>query len=261
MRPRFAAPTWSVLAVRALVALSCVAALAVPACAKQGAERTVLQADDLDSAKDGFDPSAIVADGAFTDGQSIDVSQVQQFLERTPYNRGSFLATYQSNGVRAADAILRAAARYSLNPLVFLVRAQMAQGLVGEEFYPAPPSRVEYVFGCGCAGSSGEACDPSLAGFDSQVSCLGRTLRASLDEITATGATAGQWAPGQPRLTLDGVTVTPADAATAALYEYTPIVAVKKAGGNWLFWNLWQKYALAIGYFGGSPFPAARARQ
>ena len=241
----------------ALLALACPAALAAPACAKQGTERTVLQADDLESSTDGFDPSAIVDVGAFSDGKSIDVSQVQQFLERTPYNRGSFLATYQSNGVRAADAIVRAASRYSLNPLVFLVRAEMAEGLVGEEFYPAPPARVEYVFDCGCTGSG--SCDPSLAGFDNQVSCLGRALRASLDEIAQTGATAGQWAPGQPRLTLDGVTVTPADPATAALYQYTPIVALKKAGGNWLFWNLWQKYALAIGYFGGSPFPAVPA--
>jgi hypothetical protein len=44
------------------------------------------------------------------------------------------------------------------------------------------------------------------------------------------------------------VSVTPADASTAALYEYTPVVAVGQAGGNWLFWNLWQAYAAAINY-------------
>ncbi len=223
-------------------------------CARQATERTVLQTDDLVGSQATFDRNGIVDLASFTDWQSITGAQVQQFLERTPYNRGSFLGTYQSNGIRAADAILRTAARYKLNPLVFLARAEMAQGLVGEEFYPAPPSRVEYVFGCGCVsgqGGASGACNPALAGFDTQVDCLGRALRTSLDDITSSGATAGQWAPGQARLTLDNLSVTPADASTAALYQYTPVVAFQSAGGNWLFWNLWQKYALAVGYFGG----------
>ena len=42
--------------------------------------------------------------------------------------------------------------------------------------------------------------------------------------------------------------VTPADDSTAALYQYTPLVAVGQAGGNWLFWNLWQGFASALGY-------------
>jgi hypothetical protein len=229
-----------------------IAAPAVAACAKQSTERTILQQDDLDTALGAtFDPNEIVDLGSFTDAQSIDAAQVQAFLARTPYNRSSFLATYQSNGVRAADAIARTANRYSLNPIAFLVRAEMAEGLLGEEFYPSPPSRVEYVFDCGCAGAG--SCDPAMAGFDRQVDCLGRALRTSLDEITVSGATAGQWGPGVTSVTLDGQSVTPADASTAALYQYTPVVGLKKAGGTWLFWNLWQKYAPALDYFGSGP--------
>jgi hypothetical protein len=221
---------------------------AIVSCAKQSPEHTVLQGDDLQEAEAPFDPNAIVDLPAFVDTQGIDASQVQAFLERTPYGRRSFLGTYQSNGVRVADAMLRTAARYKINPLVFLVRAQMDQGLVGEEFYPAPASRVEYAFGCGCAGAG--SCDPRLAGFDNQIDCLGRALRTSLDEIAQTGLTAGQWGPGQTSVTLDNQSITPADASTAALYQYTPVVALKKGGGNWLFWNLWQKYALELSYFG-----------
>jgi hypothetical protein len=236
---------------RAAACASVFAAIAASACAKSSQEKAVLQSDDLQSTEGAtFDPNEIVELGSFTDTITIDVAQVQQFLERTPYNRASFLATYQSNGVRASDAIAKTSSRYGLNPLVFLVKSEMVQGLVGEEFYPSPPPRVEYVFACGCAGAG--SCDPAVAGFDRQIDCLGRALRASLDEITANGQPSGRWGPGIPAVTLDGRSVTPADASTAAIYQYTPLVAFQKSGGSWLFWNLWQKYALALNYFGGT---------
>ena len=222
------------------------------ACAKQADENTTLQKSDLTSLDiNSFSVDEIVDLDSFTDWQTIDAATLQAFFTRTPYDRESFLNTYQSNGVRAVDAIVRTASRYGINPLVFVVRAEMVQGLVGEEFYPSPPSRVEYVFGCGCTGSG--SCDPAMAGFDRQVDCLGRALRTSLDAIAANGQTAGHWGPGIASLTLDGQTVTPVDASTAALYDYTPTVALEKSGGNWLFWNVWQNYTLALGYGGGVP--------
>jgi hypothetical protein len=122
----------------------------------------------------------------------------------------------------------------------------MDQGLVASTSYPSPSSRVEYAFGCGCVAPG--SCDPSYAGFDRQVDCLGATLRDSLDAVAATGKTENGWGPGVTSTTIDGVNVTPADDSTAALYQYTPVVAVGKPGGNWLFWNLWNAYAGALGY-------------
>lgn len=233
-----------------LLATGLSAAIAAASCAKQPAPTTVLQSDDLVSNGASFDPGTIVDDPSFTDSMGLARDQLQQFLERTPYDRESFLATYSSNGVRAVDAILASAQRYTINPLVFVVRAEMDQGLVGQEFYPIDsPARVEYVFGCGCAAGQ-SSCDPALAGFDVQVDCLGRALRQSLDEVSAQKHTSGGWGPGIAMTTLDGARVTPSDASTAALYQYTPLVDVNKAGGNWLFWNLWQKYAVALQYAG-----------
>jgi hypothetical protein len=134
---------------------------------------------------------------------------------------------------------------YRINPLVFLVRAEMDQGLIAATTYPLPPARVEYVFGCGC--ESAGSCDPMQAGFDRQVDCLGAALRQYLDEIEQNKATPGGWGPNLPNQTLDDVTVTPMDESTAALYQYEPIVGFDK-GGNWLFWNIWELYANAIGY-------------
>src|SRR5258706_5613827 len=149
-------------------------AVVLVACAKAASEHTYLQAEDLASGP-GFDKNSIVETPAFVDALAFDAAQLQRFFGRTPYNRSSFLSTYQSNGLRASDAIVRAAQTYQLNPLVFLVRAEMDQGLLGEQFYPSPPSRVEYAFGCGCDGKG--KCDPKLAGFDVQVECLARQLR------------------------------------------------------------------------------------
>jgi len=201
----FRAPT---LAGRHLaVAFAALAPLA--GCAKTATENTVLQSDDLKTSDAQFDRNEIVPPGSFTDAQALDVPSIQHFLERTPYKRPSFLSTYQSNGVRAADAIANASIAHQINPLVILVRAQMEQGLLGAQFYPFPPARIEYVFGCGCPGG-GLACDANLAGFDRQADCLARRLRASLDEIAGPAQqTAGGWGPGKEAISLDGSRVTP----------------------------------------------------
>jgi hypothetical protein len=227
------------------------AVLATASCAKSGQDQTVLQTQDLtDTGNAGsFDPNEIVDYGSFTDESGLGASDVQGFLQSTPYNRPSFLSTYESGGVRAVDAVVAASQKYSLNPLAFLVRAEMDQGLVGVQYYPIDqPSRVEYVFGCGCDGAG--TCDPALAGFDKQVDCYGQAMRSMLDDITANGANNGGWAPGNASETVDGQSVTPADVSTAALYRYTPKVAVGQPGGNWLYWNIWQLYAQALGYAG-----------
>jgi hypothetical protein len=232
-----------------MVAFGC----AVAACSSSSAPTPINPPSDL-AAAGGFDPNAIVPLASFVDTKALDAAAVQTLLEATPYGGASFLATYTSNGVRANDAIARVASLYTLDPLVFLTRAEMDQGLLALTAYPtATPARVEYVFGCGCAATG--SCDPTLAGFDKQIDCLGRALRSSLDAVTATGATAGHWGPTITGVTLDGVSVTPIDASTAALYQYTPIVAVGKAGGNWLFWNVWQKLAQAAGYAGATGTP------
>jgi hypothetical protein len=216
------------------------------ACTKSAGESSILQASDLQTDGMPFDANEILDSASMQDQQALAQADIAAFLQRPPYGAPSFLSSYVSNGLGAAAAIAQAARRYALNPLVLLVRAQMDEGLIGAQVYPQPASRVEYVFGCGCAAPG--VCDPAYAGFDVQVDCLGAALRDSLDQIAIHGSTAGGWGPGTTATTRDSYQVTPQDESTAALYEYTPVVAVGQAGGNWLFWNLWQKYAAAINY-------------
>jgi hypothetical protein len=202
-----------------------------------------------------FDANEIIPYAAFIDSLSFAPSEIQQFLEMNPYGTTSFLATYQSGGIFAADSIAEASATYQINPIVLLVRAEVNGGLVGAQTYPMPSQEVEYVFGCGCTTSA--SCDPSFAGLDKQFDCLASTLRDSIDQVEANGQTAGGWAPGRQGETQDGVEVTPKDASTAALYQYDPIVGKGKSD-NWLVWNIWQLYTTFLSYL-PPPDPAADA--
>ena len=234
-----------------VVGFSSVVAFALLASCSSKDESTVFADLDFQPLKDDmtmFDKNNIVDQAAFEDSAGIEAALVQTFLHRTPYDRPSFLETYQSNGVRAADAILRAARTYRINPLAFLVAAEGTQGLLSSVDYPFPPNRVEYVFNCGCLQD--ENCLPALAGFDRQVDCLGRNLRKALDEQVANGTTASGWGQDKTSTTLDGEKVTPANFATAAVYSMVPNVLVGKPGGTWFFWNVWRQYALGIDYGG-----------
>jgi hypothetical protein len=226
--------------------LAVLACGSLTACSKSSGEFSLLQSQDLVSNGAPFDASEIVAAAPMQDPQGLLLADVQRFLQRPPYGPPSFLADYSSNGLSAADAIVVAAQKYAINPLLLLVRAQMDQGLIGTTHYPLPGTRVEFAFGCGCGTPS--SCDQTYAGFDVQVDCLAAAVRDSLDQVAATGATAGGWGPRKTSTTRDKVPVTPTDDSTAALYQYTPVVAEGQPGGNWLLWNLWQDYAMVLGY-------------
>jgi hypothetical protein len=223
-------------------------ALGPTACAKSK-DLGFLQGKDLEVSADQkapFDRNAVLETPALTDIDGLDAVLVQKFLHRTPYDRPSFLETYQSNGVRAGDAIANAARTYRINPLVILVEAQVSQGLIGAREYPFPPERVEYVFRCGCL--DGGSCLPELAGFDRQVECLARQLRVALDQIDASDATVAGWGKDKTSITLDNLKVTPTTEGTAVVYDHRPRVAQGEGGGTWLFWNLWNAYARSIDY-------------
>jgi hypothetical protein len=231
--------------------LSILAGLFLASACGDDPPKDVLQPMDLqkpEGLEQDFDRNTLIEASVFQDSESFPVESIQRFLAKTPYDRPSFLETYQSNGVRASDAVISAARKYKLNPLVLLVYAEITQGLVGERAYPFPPERVEYVFQCGCLQTRN--CLPEQAGLDRQFDCLGRAIRASLDEIKANEQTISGWGVGIERLTLDGINVSPANDATAAVYDRTPRVNEGKAGGSWVFWNVFNIYSAHI-TFGG----------
>lgn len=194
-----------------------------------------------------FDRNNVIETATLVDSEALSGDQIQTFFHRTPYGRQSFLETYQSNGVRASDAVARAARAHRVNPLAILVAVQGTQGLIGEALYPtSEPYRAEYIFRCGCL--QGANCLPELAGFDRQVECMARNLRAAFDQIAAEDATAGGWGRDKESLTLDGVKITPENDGTAVVYDRSPRLAEGEPGGTWFFWNLFHVYAAATDY-------------
>lgn len=217
--------------------------LAILACASDAP--TVLQASDFEPmAGRTLHPGLIIeSDVEFEDAAGVDEAKIQAFLLKTPYGRSSFLSTYASEGLLASAAIRRTALRHQISPIVLLAKIQAVQGLIGERFYPDAPARVEYLFGCGCNG--GGTCDPSYAGLSRQLDCFAANLRATLNAQVAAAAM-GTEVDGT-FTTVDGVRVTPQNAATAAVYAWEPRLDLGK-GGAWMVWNLWGKYAKALEY-------------
>lgn len=189
-------------------------------------------------------------DRDFTDGAAIaDIALMQRFFDRTPYGSRSFLASYASNGVSAASAVLTAALKYQINPIVLIARLQMAQGLVSATEYPEPSTRVEYAFECGCNGAT---CLPETAGLDRQLECLAARFNSYMQQMNRSvdKMTDGGWGPNIDATTIDGVVVTPPNQATAAIYQFDPYFGEKDRRGAWLFYRLYARYSRAFQYSG-----------
>ncbi len=193
-------------------------------------------AEDDDAKADGISPTVfnrnlIVEETFFANANAVDGDGVQKFFENTPYGTRSFLADERVGGRRAADVIVEAAQAAGLNPVMLVARMQVEKGLVSKSQRPGRDT-VDFAFGCGCP--DGRACYESYRGLDKQIDCAVDVLTRLYDEsVSGTGA----WRKGKAKQTLDPLTVTPANHATASLYGYTPWVLPNR-GGNWLVWNV-----------------------
>ncbi len=193
-----------------------------------------------DSKADGlvskFDPAWLMSDSFFTNHDALTAEQLQGFFESTPYGERSWLADAQIDGVPAARRIIEVAHEVTVNPLLLLARMQVESSLISRAAQPSA-RKTDFAFGCGCADY--EACSSAFKGFGNQLRCAGQTLRRLYDE---SASRVGGWRAGLGRKTLEGERVVPANHATAALYGYTPWI-LRGRGGNWLAWNVTDKFA------------------
>lgn len=193
---------------------------------------------DFESPQDGlaatFDRHLVLSDLFFEDTNSMNAEGIQNFFENTPYGTRSWLASASFEGKRAADLIMEASLEFGINPMLLLLRLQVEQGLVSKTVRPSA-SRVEKALGCGCPDN--RPCMAQFRGFRNQMRCGAETHRKLFDQSKDGGA----WSAGKAKRTLDPLSVTPRNHATAALYAYTPWV-LQNRGGNWLVWNIGRRY-------------------
>jgi hypothetical protein len=183
-----------------------------------------------------FDPNYILSDEELTDAQAMDLNQIQAFLERGAL---ADLKTEDHTGhLRyAADIIWRAAQQHSINPKFLLVLLQKEQSLIEDD----TPTQKQLDWAAGYAVC--DHCsmnDPAIQrwqGFGKQVNSAALQFSEGyIQDIFATGVTAGKYGPGVP-VTIDGTRVIPMNAATAAMYAYTP-----HFGGNKNFVSIWNRW-------------------
>ncbi|MBX3220282.1 MAG: hypothetical protein KF795_07155 [Labilithrix sp.] len=196
-----------------------------------------------------FDKNSVLTDVALRDTKAMSAADIQAFLDKTPWGHASVLATYEENGKSAAEIMHDASEKHGINPLELLVRAQMEQSLIYKK--NASAESISIAFGCGCPHSP--VCSSKYEGFANQAECAAGTLSRSMDRALTSNGTASGWKMGEEKLTQDKVEIVPANAATAALYTYTPWVGEagggrKGVGGASLHYQVWGRFADATGY-------------
>lgn len=188
-----------------------------------------------------FNPNLVLSDEDIFDASSWTFSQLTAFLR----SKGR-LADYRlkdTDGVEktAAEIIWRVAQSYKVNPKYLVALLQKEQSLVED---PSPsPAQLDWATGYGiCDRCSKDS--PSVQefkGFASQVEWAAKQHREKyFFQLLINGWTLSGMGKGRTAQ-IDGVSVTPANHATAMLFAYTPHIK-----GNLNLWKIWQRWFKTI---------------
>jgi hypothetical protein len=158
-------------------------------------------------------PDDPMSDADFTGGQDVTVDQVNDFFKK----KGSALYGWKdpASGKIAAEAIVTAATMNGLNPVYILARLESESGLIEGSNAWSPSKLADHLScatGCDC---------PDSVGFHAQIECAATTIAKDFHKQVGGGVIKG-WGIRVHATTQDGCPVTPANAATAALYTSTP---------------------------------------
>ncbi len=189
------------------------------------------------------DPDDVMSDSDLTGSQSVTAAQMQSFLKA----EGGLLASYKDPGTgdSAATIIAAFSKKSHISPVYMLARIETESGLVEG----GTLDQLDKATGCGCPDDS--VCDPHDSGFRNQINCAATRARGFLDDLASKGETDTGWRVGDAKDTLDPCAITPANAATAAMYAYTPWVGEYSTrtcghsgvGGTSLMAMLFHEYA------------------
>lgn len=178
-----------------------------------------------------FRPELIITDIEMTDFRSMDLLDIQDFLER----KNSALATYITENASgelktASEIIFDASQQYHINPKVLLVLLQKEQSLI-----EGAPSEYNLNWATGYAVcDSCRTNDPAIQqymGFGNQVDRAAYRLQYYAQNPHQFTFRHGNL------YTIDNQDVMIYNQATASLYNYTPHIH-----GNYNFWKLWQRW-------------------
>ena len=171
----------------------------------------------------------IISDGIFTDSTSMSTSQIQNFLNLKGENCSSnCLKDYSQNGESSASIIKRAGSDYKISPKTLIVLLEKEQSLVTD----SSPTSTQYKYATGYCVTDSGLCG-NYWGFRLQVRKAAQLFRAIMDDPYESN-----YPPGtreilyNPRQSCGDKTVDIYNAATSALYHYTPYTPNRAALNN-----------------------------
>jgi hypothetical protein len=198
-------------------------------------------------AENNFNPNYIIGDSEILDYTAMSLEEIKEFLN----DKGGYLANYSCANpdgkmMTAAEIIYDRATTNLVNPKFLIVLLQKEQSLIEDD--SPRQSQLDWATGYGCP--DGDSCNVRWQGFWKQVNSASLQFRDYMDNPQLYTYKAGQsytftnpYSTTKNEITM----VTPANQATAALYNYTPHVY----NGNYNFYNIWQRY-FTREYYDGS---------
>lgn len=181
-----------------------------------------------------FDPNYLISDSEITNYKSMDLNDIQRFLDRRSGTLKSYVTVdKEGKSITAAETFYKTALDAMINPKYLLILVQKEMSLLDDD----TPKQTQYDWATGYGCPDGSGCNTRWQGFFRQVNSAALQTRDYVDNSHQY-----YYQPGVTRV-IDNMPVTPKNAATAGLYSYTPhIDCGGNCGGNKLFWDLWNKY-------------------
>ena len=145
---------------------------------------------------------------------------LRDYYENTSTHQNNLQGNSVSGGISAAQIIKNAADNYQINPEVILTTLQKEQGLITDDW----PWANEYsaAMGYSCP-DTGNGCNSTYAGFYKQVDNATWQFRYYLEHPNAYNYWIGNYyVQYNPNSSCGGSVINIQNAATAALYIYTP---------------------------------------
>jgi murein DD-endopeptidase MepM/ murein hydrolase activator NlpD len=175
-----------------------------------------------------------LSDEELEDYESMTVDDVRNFLTE----KGSYfkqpVQDVDGQTFDPPEVIVQAARTYRINPKVIIVTLQKENSGVTRS---TRPSTMAFLMGCVSSSTARQ-----------QLTCAAERFRAYHDQLSNTGSTVSGWQVGVPKVTEDGVQVTPATKAVAGQFTYTPYAGTQwhgddpKWGGVYLFFKYWNEF-------------------
>ncbi len=184
-----------------------------------------------------FNPNYVISDAEMIDSDSLSVTEIQMFLNAYGTLGARTFTDVDTVKKTAAQIIYDAAQRNGISSRVILVMLQKEQSLIDDT--SPTQNQLDWAMGYGiCDGCTYLTSSAQrFRGFAKQInSATLQIIDGYLADVASQGYTVMGFGPGIVS-EIDDTLVVPANAATAALYTYTPHLH-----GNNNFAKLWENW-------------------